>query len=124
MFLFYAGSKHYDGSQFLGIRQIKDNSTTKVLTESGELNTSGILGYIRHPWYTGAIAIIWARDIDKVSIIVNLILTIYLIAGTILEEQKLVKEFGDQYRDYQKNVSMLLPLKWLNLKLRKVFANQ
>ena len=52
-----------------------------------------------------------------------LILTVYLIIGTFLEERKLVYEFGDQYRNYQKQVSMLLPLKWLNLKFRKVLSN-
>jgi protein-S-isoprenylcysteine O-methyltransferase Ste14 len=47
------------------------------------------------------------------TLIVNCILTIYLIIGTILEERKLVLVMGDAYRDYQKRVSMLIPCKWI-----------
>ncbi|MCB0855774.1 MAG: protein-S-isoprenylcysteine methyltransferase, partial [Bacteroidetes bacterium] len=42
-------------------------------------------------------------------LIFTLITLIYLIVGTILEEKKLVNEFGDAYRDYQKKVKMLIP---------------
>jgi protein-S-isoprenylcysteine O-methyltransferase Ste14 len=39
--------------------------------------------------------------------------------GTILEEQKLVEEFGDEYRAYQKKVSMLFPMKWILNKMNR-----
>jgi protein-S-isoprenylcysteine O-methyltransferase Ste14 len=39
------------------------------------------------------------------------------VIGTFLEEQKLVLEFGDQYKVYQRQVSMFIPLKWLGSKL-------
>ena len=35
-----------------------------------------------------------------------------VVVGTLLEERKLVSEFGRQYTDYQQRVSMLLPVKW------------
>ena len=57
--------------------------------------------------------LIWARRIDVSAIMVNVILTVYLIVGTYLEEKKLVREFGESYRSYQKKVSMLIPYKWL-----------
>jgi protein-S-isoprenylcysteine O-methyltransferase Ste14 len=119
IYLFYSGGKHYDGLQFLGFRQIRRGSHQKSLTESGELDMTGILGIIRHPWYTGAIIILWIRDIDTSTFIVNIILTTYLIIGTLLEEKKLVDEFGGSYRQYQKNVSMLLPVKWIMKKLMR-----
>ncbi|MDP3480639.1 MAG: hypothetical protein Q8R88_12775 [Desulfoprunum sp.] len=40
------------------------------------------------------------------------LLSAYLIIGTILEERKLVVEYGDIYRTYQRQVPMLLPWKW------------
>jgi protein-S-isoprenylcysteine O-methyltransferase Ste14 len=40
-----------------------------------------------------------------------------LIVGTWLEEKKLIEEFGEKYLAYQKRVSMLLPYKWLKLKI-------
>jgi len=81
---------------------------------------SGILGVIRHPWYTAAIIIIWMRNIDISTLIVNIILTLYLVVGTFLEERKLLLEFGEKYRYYQENVSMLFPLNWLKSKLRRL----
>jgi protein-S-isoprenylcysteine O-methyltransferase Ste14 len=117
LYLFYAGSKPYDIMQFLGIRQIKDGLHHKSLTTSGNLEISGILGVIRHPWYTAAILLIWNRDIDISVLIVNVIFTLYLIIGTFLEERKLVIEFGDNYRFYQQKVSMLFPYKWIKSKI-------
>jgi methanethiol S-methyltransferase len=117
LFLFYAGSKHYNGRIFLGLDQIKNYSNRLSLSTGGTLDISGILSVIRHPWYTASILIIWARHLDVSALIVNLILTLYLIIGTYLEEQKLIDELGDEYRLYQKNVSMLFPYKWLKSKI-------
>jgi protein-S-isoprenylcysteine O-methyltransferase Ste14 len=117
--LFFSGACHYDSAQFLGLRQIRAKTSNKGLTGTGELDTSGVLSIIRHPWYLGAILLIWASPLDLSAILVNGLLTIYLLIGIYLEENKLVKEFGDQYRSYQKRVSRLLPYKWLKSKVTK-----
>jgi len=119
LFLFLAGARHYDGLQFLGIRQIRDRETEPGLTSTGQLNTSGILQVVRHPWYLGAIIIIWARDMDIATVVTNSVLTTYLIIGTLLEERKLVREFGEDYHRYQEAVSMLVPVKWLMARTRE-----
>ena len=47
---------------------------------------------------------------DRVmDIVANSVLTIYIIIGTVLEERKLVLEFGDTYIRYQREVPMLIP---------------
>jgi protein-S-isoprenylcysteine O-methyltransferase Ste14 len=115
--LFFLGGRHYDALQFLGIKQIQEGTSNKVLTDTGELDTSGILRITRHPWYLAAILFIWARQLDVSAILVNIILTVYLIAGTYFEEKKLIGEFGEQYMTYQMRVSMLLPYKWLKSKI-------
>ncbi len=43
------------------------------------------------------------------DLVVNIVLTIYVCIGTLLEEKKLVLEFGDSYITYQKEVPMLIP---------------
>ncbi|MNG10005.1 hypothetical protein D3C76_1605500 [compost metagenome] len=35
--------------------------------------------------------------------------TLYILIGTLLEEKDLVQLFGEQYRQYQRKVGMLLP---------------
>lgn len=111
--LLFLGGRHYDASQLIGIKQIRDGNSSKLISDKNEFDTSGILGITRHPWYLAVILLIWARQLDISVIVVNIILTIYLIVGTYLEEKKLIREFGDKYRTYQKKVSMLIPLKWL-----------
>ena len=119
VFLFRVGAQRYDLHQFLGIRQIKSGISSNVLTGSGELDTNGILGVIRHPWYAGGILLIWARTLTVTALITNVVFTVYLVIGAYLEERKLVLEFGEQYREYQRNVSMLIPFKWLRTKIKR-----
>ena len=90
----------------------KTISSRAMLSESGKLDTSGILGKTRHPWYLAAILLIWSREFDFSTVLTNFVLTIYLSVGTILEERKLLIEYGQEYREYQRNVSMLFPFKW------------
>lgn len=113
--LFIAGAWHYDMLQFFGLRQIMTGTSHGALTESGELNTSGILGVTRHPWYLATVMFIWAdfRSFTTSTLVTNAVLSVYLVVGTILEERKLIMEIGEGYREYQKKVSMLFPFKWL-----------
>lgn len=113
----FRGGRHYDIRQLIGIKQIREGTADMAITETGELDTSGVLGMTRHPWYLATLLLIWARQMDVSAIIVNVILTVYLIVGTYLEEQKLVREFGESYSSYQRKVSMLIPYKWLKSKI-------
>ena len=59
----------------------------------------------------------WAGDLDMAALVGNSVLTVYIVGGTLLEERKLVHEFGDAYRSYQGRVSMFVPLKWTRLRI-------
>jgi len=111
--------RHYSMRQFLGIQQILQQNSGKAMTENGEFDSSGVLGVVRHPWYLAVLILLWARDHSLSGIIINMILSAYLVIGTFLEERKLVLEFGDKYRVYQLQVSMFIPLKWLESKLHR-----
>ena len=119
--LFVAGARHYSVSQFFGIHQIRTGQTDRTLSEYDTFDTSGILSVIRHPWYTGGIMIIWSSDIYLSSLLNNIVISVYFVVGAFLEERKLLLEFGDKYREYQKNVSMLIPYKWLRAKIAGLF---
>jgi protein-S-isoprenylcysteine O-methyltransferase Ste14 len=117
--LLLAGGRHYNLLQFLGIKQILENRWGGGMTEGGDLDTGGILKVTRHPWYLGVFLLIWAGDISLQELVINTVLSLYLVIGTFLEERKLVLEFGDKYKEYQRQVSMFIPLKWLGSKLRR-----
>jgi methanethiol S-methyltransferase len=113
---FVAGGRAYDLPFFLGLRQIRDSRATSLLSAPGPLKTSGILGMIRHPWYSGGLLLIWAQKMDRPILIMSLILSVYFIVGALLEERKLTRIYGQVYRDYQQGVSMFFPFKWLKKK--------
>lgn len=115
--IFVAGSLRYDMLQFFGLRQLRAGSAQTLINSSGALDESGILGLIRHPYYTATILLFWARDIDTARLVVNVIVTVYVVIGTWLEERKLVLELGDPYRDYQTRVSMFVPWKWVKARI-------
>ena len=90
---------------------------TGGLATGGGIDSSGVLSVIRHPWYTGLVLLLWARDLDVSGLVASGVLTVYILVGTLLEERKLVREFGDAYRGYQRRVSMFVPIKWLRSRL-------
>ena len=114
--LVVAGARHYSMLQFLGIQQIRKESARSAMTGSGDFDDRGVLGLVRHPWYVAVFIFLWTSDLNVTAITVNLVLSAYLIVGTLLEERKLVIEFGEEYRRYQDHVSMFIPLKWLTKK--------
>ena len=110
--LFLSGARRYDLRQLLGLRQLQDQNACSVLTDDCSFDTGGVLSVVRHPWYCGGILTVWARPLDTAAILTNLILCGYFVVGAILEERKLIVQFGQQYKDYQNRVSMLFPIKW------------
>ena len=107
--LFYGGFRVYDIQHMLGLKKIYEMQDGRN-AETSEFTADGILGYVRHPWYSVAILLIWAYDaITDVSLVSKTVLTAYIIIGTLLEEKKLVYEFGEAYLSYQKKVPMLIP---------------
>ena len=77
--LFYLGMKKYDFKRFFGVSQLSELTATKGITQSGGLDTTGILNVIRHPWYTGFILVLWARPIDTSNLILNTVFTVICI---------------------------------------------
>ena len=120
LIILYAGSRHYDMLTFIGLRQVTRDVTHNLINKSGKIDSTGILGVVRHPFYSGSFLLLWANNLDISMLIVNIILSSYLIIGTLLEEKKLVQEFGNEYMEYQKRVSMLFPVKWIYQRVQSV----
>lgn len=106
---FWAFFFDYDSLSFFGIRQILNFGKEKKINPSEDLKKNGLLGIVRHPMYFALIIALWSSTFTLANIIINIILTAYVIMGTILEERKLILEFGDAYVKYQQEVPMLNP---------------
>ena len=107
--LFYGGYRVFDMRYVLGTKQVNEMREGKEM-EAMDFNSAGILEYVRHPWYSGAILLVWAfGPISDVSLVTKIILTAYIIIGTFLEERKLVNEIGEPYIKYRKRVPMFIP---------------
>ncbi|WP_136808836.1 methyltransferase family protein [Desulfosediminicola flagellatus] len=115
IWLFIDGARNYDFSCMLGFRQIKSRQQIILLGDDEQFCRKGSHGIIRHPWYLGGLLIIWSRyqTYYDSTMVVAIVLSVYLIVGSWLEERKLVAEYGEKYRCYQQDVSMLFPWKWL-----------
>jgi protein-S-isoprenylcysteine O-methyltransferase Ste14 len=102
--------RDYDGSEFLGIRQWREKE--KAVEDQERFHISPMHRFVRHPWYSLSLVLIWTRDMDLAFLVTAVVLTLYFIVGARLEEQKLIVYHGERYRRYREMVPALLPLPW------------
>ena len=70
--------------------------------------------WIRHPLYLFMLVMIWScPNLTTDRLLFNILWSVWIFIGTILEERDLVEQFSDAYRKYQKKVPMLLPFKFI-----------
>lgn len=113
----YWATRLIDLKEFVGIAQIErylhDEYVTEELDERTELKVEGAFKFVRHPIYFFSILFLALRPtMDLFYLIMFVSVIIYFYVGSIYEEKKLVEKFGDEYREYQKNVPRLLPIKF------------
>ena len=109
LLFFWAFFFNYDSLSFFGIRQILNFGKVLTINHDMSIKRNGLLGVIRHPMYLALIIFLWSSIFTVIDLIINILLTFYVIIGTILEEKKLVLEFGDAYKKYKQEVPMLIP---------------
>lgn len=95
-------AKEYELSSFLGLSKETDMP----------LQIKGLHKYMRHPLYSGTllffIGVCIAFPFYKNWYLLQLMI-VYLFIGMWLEERKLIHVFGDEYRNYMKQVKRLIP---------------
>lgn len=108
--------KEIDLKEFLGISQIfrwaKGEYKTEDLEEKSTFHKTGAFKHSRHPLYFFGILFLGFRStMDLFYLTMFICITLYFIIGSYYEEKKLIEKFGDEYREYQKNVPRLFPFK-------------
>ncbi len=92
-----------------GLKSIRDRYRSRE-PRPPELAVQGAYRWLRHPLYLAVLLMIWSYPTLTVDrLLFNMLWTLWIVIGTVLEERDLVAEFGDDYRDYQRSVPMLLP---------------
>lgn len=76
------------------------------------LQVKGLHKYMRHPLYSGTL-LFWIGVCIAFPFFKNLLLLllmfVYLFIGMWLEEKKLIRVYGDKYKNYMKQVKRLIP---------------
>ena len=113
---FAASLRHYDGSEFLGVRQMQGSrGSVEGIEDTQEFRLSPFHRHVRHPWYFFSLILIWTRDMNGAMLVSAALLTLYFVVGSHLEERKLIAFHGDVYRRYMQRVPGLIPLPWRSL---------
>ena len=112
--LLFLALSQYNLSEFIGTEQLRQRGFTQQINN---LKTSGLNSIVRHPLYFAGLLILWGLFLYRPTELILMMTTIatsYLYFGTKLEEEKLVEEFKEEYKVYQKEVPMLIPWKGLS----------
>jgi methanethiol S-methyltransferase len=98
---------------FVGLRQ-----AVRYVTGEAEINlppklvTGGMYALVRHPLYFFSLLVIWFTPIMTLqTLLFNFFATMYLWAGSRVEERRLADFFGTAYAEYRAKVPGLVPIK-------------
>ena len=97
---------HFD---LFGLRQVYLAWRGKPYTELG-FQARSLYRLVRHPIMLGFIVAFWAAPTMTAGHLLFAVgTTAYILIAVQMEEHDLVTALGDQYHDYRRSVSMLLP---------------
>jgi protein-S-isoprenylcysteine O-methyltransferase Ste14 len=102
--------------EFIGLNQIdrylKNEYSDNDLDENYSLRIEGPYKYSRHPiYFFSIIFLLFRAEMDLFYLTMFVSFTAYFYIGSYYEEKKMVSMFGEEYKDYQKKVPRIFPIK-------------
>lgn len=95
--------------ELFGLHQVANNLAGRPMP-APRFRTPLYYKFVRHPIYLGFIIAFWAAPTMTVGhLVFAAVTTAYIFVGAWLEERDLVDVHGDDYRNYQGRVAMLVP---------------
>jgi len=112
----YWASRGISPGEFIGISQvvrfIRNEYRADDLDEIQVLRIEGALKFVRHPIYLFSILFLGFRPTMNVFYLTMYIcIIVYFYIGSVYEERKLIELFGNEYREYQREVPRIFPVK-------------
>jgi len=95
--------------ELMGLRQIYLYVTQQPYTRL-PFTRKYMYRYSRHPMMLGVLIGMWSVPVMTVThFIMVTLFTVYMVVGVSLEERDLLKNFGDTYRKYKKEIATFIP---------------
>lgn len=108
--------KYISFKEFIGLNQIdrylRNEYSDIELDENYSLRIEGPYNYSRHPiYFFSIIFLLFRAEMSLFYLTMFISFTAYFYIGSYYEEKKLVRLFGDVYKDYQQKVPRIFPFK-------------
>jgi len=98
-----------DHFELFGLRQAFSALVGRA-APSVEFRTPLFYRHVRHPLYLGFLVTFWSVPMMTAGhLLFSLGMSAYILVGIAFEERDLVRQFGERYRAYRRQVGMLLP---------------
>lgn len=100
----------FDMLSFMGLSQLGIGKFDVAANTT--LYRTGLFAYVRHPLYFAMMIVVAGAFLwhpTPMFLASGIAIYLYIYVGAVFEERTLVMLYKEQYRDYQKQVKMLIP---------------